>query len=173
MYHGDWLQDLSVCIIVLTEAIDPTFLEEHEASSFVLAVDWLETSEDNEKKVAYKRLDNGDVQILLISKIAKGSNRTSEKERINEEKYRELLDSSILHLKKRCYEFTYTQNDVPFSVKYDEFADGELCMLEVDALSEEERNSFSLRDFPSELIEVTGDVQYYGYRVAQKLKLPS
>lgn len=147
------------------EPIDPQFLNEHNATSFTLIVDWLETAEDNEKKLAYKKFDDATVQILLIAKVTNGDNRTSEKEKIPEEKYKELLGSSILHLEKKRYEFTYTQNDIPFSIKYDEFADGKLCLLEVDAANEEERSAFSPADFPSELDEVTGDMRYYGYRV--------
>jgi len=156
----------------VVEAIDAAFLEEHGVSSFTLTVDWLETGEDNEKKVAYKRFDNGDVQILLISKITIDGNRTSEKEKITEEKYRELVGASILHLEKKRYEFAYVQNDISFSVKYDEFTDGDLRILEVDASSEAERNSFNPNDFPSGLTEVTGDIHYYGYRVARTLKTP-
>ncbi len=152
-------------------AIDSQFLNEYNASSFTLIVDWLETGEDNEKKIAYKRFDNGDIQILLIAKITNDGNRISEKEKITEERYKELLISSVLHLEKKRYEFEYTQNNIPFSVKYDEFADGKLCMLEVDASSEEERNSFNPSDFPGELTEVTGDIKYYGYRVATLLQL--
>jgi hypothetical protein len=53
-------------------------------------------------------------------------------------------------------------------MKYDEFADDELRLLEVDAASEEERGAFSPSDFPSKLDEITGDMQYYGYRIARK-----
>lgn len=150
----------------IVEAIDSRFLEENSASSFNLIVDWLETSENNEKKVAYKKFDNGDVQILLIAKTTKNGHRTSEKEKISEEKYKEFLRSSILHLEKKRYEFDYMQNDVLFSVKYDEFSDGKLCILEVDASNEEERQSFNPAEFPARLKEVTGDMQYYGYRIA-------
>ncbi|HSW77545.1 MAG TPA: hypothetical protein VLG36_01985 [Candidatus Chromulinivoraceae bacterium] len=38
------------------EPISAQFLDEHSATSFTLTVDWLETSEANEKKVAYKNL---------------------------------------------------------------------------------------------------------------------
>lgn len=156
----------------LVEPIDPQFLTDNNASSFTLIVDWLKTGEDNEKKLAYKNFDNGDIQILLISKITKDGSRTSVKEKITEEKYAELKSSSVLHLEKKRYEFTYNQNSTPFSVKYDVFAEGELRMLEVDAPSETERDSFNPTDFPTKLAEVTGDMQYYGYRVAHKLKAP-
>lgn len=144
-------------------------MDQNGASSFTLIVDWLETGEDNEKKVVYKKFDNGDTQILLITKVTKDGNRTSEKEKITEEKYNEFLNSSVLHLEKKRYEFPYTQNNISFSTKYDEFAGGKLCMLEVDAANEEDRNAFSPSDFPTELTEVTGDMQYYGYRVATLL----
>jgi len=133
----------------LVKPLDTQFLNEHTPSSFTLTVDWLETSEDNETKVAYKKFDNGDVQILLISKVTKDGNRTAEKEKISEEKYKELVSSSILHLAKKRYEFTYTQNNIPLSVKYDVFENGKLCMLEVDAQNEQERDSFNPADFPT------------------------
>jgi hypothetical protein len=151
----------------LTETLDPAFLNKNGASSFTLTVDWLETSEDTEVKVAHKKFDDGKIQILLIAKTTKNGNRTSEKEKISEERYQQLKASSILHLEKKRYEFEYEQNGTLFSVKYDEFADSKLNMLEVDASSEEERNSFSPDDFPAELEEVTGNIQYYGYRVAE------
>jgi hypothetical protein len=150
----------------VVEAIDHDFLEENVVSSFALTVDWLETSEDNEKKVAYKKFDTGNIQILLIAKVTKDGRRTSEKEKITEEKYKELLSSSILHLEKKRHEFDYTQNTISFSIKFDEFAKGKLYILEVDAPSEEERNAFNPIDFPARLTEVTGDIRYYGYRVA-------
>lgn len=154
----------------IARAIDPQFLNEHKASSFTLITDWLETGEDNEKKVAYKGFDNGDIQILLISKVTKDGNRTSKKEQITEQTYKDLVATSVLHLKKKRHEFTYTQNAIPFSMKYDEFANGEFCMLEVDAPTEEKRDAFNPNDFPSELTEVTGDMRYYGYRVAHTLQ---
>lgn len=146
--------------------IDPEFLKENGATAFTLTVDWLEIDKDSETKVAHKKFDNGDIQILLISKITTGGNRTSEKEAITERKYKELLGSSILHLEKKRYEFEYIQNRISFSVKYDEFANSKLCIVEVDAPTEEERNAFNPNDFPSALSEVTGEVDYYGYKVA-------
>lgn len=89
----------------ITEALSPEFLEASGASSFTLTVDWLETGEDNEVKVAHKKFDNGDIQILLIAKITKDGNRTSEKEKISEEKYQQLKASSVLHLEKKRFEF--------------------------------------------------------------------
>lgn len=150
----------------VVDAIDPKFLEENGALSFTLIVDWLEKGEDNEKKIAHKQFDNGDIQILLITKVTRNGDRTSIKEKVAEEKYEELLSFSVLHLGKRRHEFDYTQNDISFSMKFDEFAGGKLHILEVDAPSEKERNSFSAMDFPAKLTEVTGDIRYYGYRVA-------
>lgn len=146
-------------------AIDRAILEENESSSFTLTVDWLETGEDNEKKVAYKKFDNDDIQILLISKLTEGGKRTSVKEKITEETYKELLSSSVLHLEKKRHEFEYAQNNTSFSIKFDEFAESRLCILEVDAQSEIERDSFNPNNFPAKLTEVTGDIRYYGYRI--------
>ncbi|HEY4516195.1 MAG TPA: hypothetical protein VJH67_03355 [Candidatus Paceibacterota bacterium] len=149
--------------------IGSEFLERNNVTSFGLTVDWLETDEESERKVVYKKFDNGEVQILLITKITKEGSRTSDKKKITEEEYRELVDSSVLHLKKKRYEFVFTQNDIPFSLKYDEFADGKLFMLEVDAKTDEERKSFDFHDFPYALSEVTGDNRYYGYKVVEML----
>jgi len=149
----------------ITEAIEPTFLEEHDAISFKMVVDWLETGEDNEKKIVYKKFDDGTVQILLISKVTEDGNRTSEKEKIPEEKYNELLVASKLHLEKRRTEFEFIQNDVPFSLKYDEFGDEKLRILEIDASDNENRDSFDFNNFPTKLFEITGDIRFYGYRM--------
>lgn len=150
----------------IVDAIDPEFLEMNNASSFTLSVDWLETGEDNEKKLAYKQFDNGNVQILLISKITTDGKRTSDKKAITEEEYKELRNQSTLHLEKTRHEFELIQNDTSFSLKYDVFADGDLYLLEVDAEDEETRDSFDPNDFSTTLTEVTGDIKYYGYRVA-------
>ena len=153
----------------IVEAIDPTLLEGSEVSSFTLTTDWLETGEDNEKKLAHKKFDNGDIQILLIAKVTKDGNRTSEKAKITDEEYKNLLESSVLHLEKKRHEFTYTQNGIPFFMKYDEFADSALRILEVDAGSDELRDSFDPGVFPTKLVEVTGDLKYHGYRVTTTL----
>ncbi len=155
----------------VTGTLDPAFLDKNGVSSFTLTVDWLETNEDIEIKVAHKKFDDGKVQILLIAKTTQNGNRVSEKEKISEERYQQIKASSVLHLEKKRYEFEYKQNDTPFSIKYDEFADGKLNMLEVDASSEDQRESFSPTDFLAELEEVTGDIRYYGYRVAELLTI--
>jgi len=145
--------------------LDPMLLNEHHAASFILTVDWLETEEANEKKVAYKQFTTGDVQILLIAKVTKKGNRTTTKEKISEEEYSELRTASVLHLEKKRYEFDYVQNDMAFSMKYDEFTDSRLRILEVDATNEATRDAFRPQNFPTKLNEVTGDIKYYGYRV--------
>jgi CYTH domain-containing protein len=142
------------------------FLKENNAISYDLITDWLELNEDTEKKLAYKKFDNGEVQILLISKVSKDGNRTSTKEKIDEEQYNALLESSILHIEKRRHEFEYVQNDITFSIKFDEFSQSDLLILEADAETEKDRNSFDAVNFSVGLTEVTGDVRYYGYRVA-------
>jgi hypothetical protein len=149
------------------KALDPEFLETNGVSSFTLTVDWLKTGEDNEVKVARKEFENGETQILLITKTTKGGNRTSEKEKITQERYQQLRASSVRQLEKKRYEFEYEQNGTRFSVKYDEFANGKLSMLEVDASNAVERSSFRPDDLPVKLEEVTGDIRYYGYRVTE------
>lgn len=147
--------------------IDPTFLDTHTVTAYMLTTDWLETGSDNERKLAYKEFDTGEVQILLIAKVMKNGSRISEKQKITKEEYEDLLASSVLHLEKKRYEFNYAQGNVEFAMKYDEFASSSLRMLEVDAATEEERESFNPNDFPAQLSEVTGELKYYGYRVAK------
>ena len=142
------------------------FLNNNDVVSYDLITDWLELGEDNEKKLAYKKFDNGDVQILLISKVTKDGNRTSTKEKIDEEQYDELIKSSILHVEKKRHEFEYIQDGITFSMKFDEFTQSDLLILEADANNERDRNSFDAANFSVNLTEVTGDIRYYGYRVA-------
>lgn len=149
----------------ITQPLAPDFLKEHSVTSFLLTTDWLETNEDTEKKLAYKEFETGEVAILLISKTTKDGKRISEKKKISEEEYRELLATAILHIEKRRSEFTFIQNGIELSVKYDEFVNSDLKILEVDAKSEIERNKFDPKDFPVRLKEVTGDFRYYGYKV--------
>lgn len=149
----------------LVGPIGPELLEGE--SSFLLATDWLVTGEDSETKVARKTYKDGTVKMFLISKTTKEGRRETVRQEITDEnKYLELLEKSKSHLEKMRYEFDYEQNGTVFDVKYDVFSNSDLRILEIDADSEEERNSFELGDFPSELSEVTGDMQYYGYRVA-------
>ncbi len=151
----------------IVDSLDPEFLKENNAISFVAVVDWLETNEENEKKLAYKKFENGDIQILLVSKITTNGNRVADRKKISEEEYEELLKSSVLRLEKKRYEFNIIQNNITFSLKYDEIEGGKLYMLEVDAANEKERSLFDPVDFPAKLSEVTGDMRYFGYRVVK------
>lgn len=150
----------------IVKSIDSRFLAENNATSYTLVTDWLTTDVDFEEKLAHKTFENGNIQILLISKQTTDGDRTSIKEKITTEKYTQLLGHSILRLQKERHEFIYNQNDTPFSIVYDEFTDSNLRIIEVDAANEQSRNMFSPDDFPSTLTEVTGNINYYGYRVA-------
>ena len=149
------------------DEIDAEFLTEHGAVSHQLVVDWLVTEEINEKKIVRKELENREVQYLLIEKKTLGGNRTTDKRKISEDEYKKLLESATVHLEKKRYEFSFTQDDASFSIKYDEFPPNNFCLLEVDAKSEADRNRFDYASFPYKLSEVTGDPQYQGYRAAQ------
>ena len=147
-----------------------TYLDDHDANSFVMTTDWLVVDEDSEEKVAYKKFKDGEVQILLIKKVMdKEGKRTSVKEKIAAESYEELKARSVLQVEKTRFEFTYAQNGINFLMKYDEFADSELRVLEVDAKNDYERGLFDKAKFPTSLTEVTGNLDYYGYRVASVL----
>lgn len=146
--------------------IDPEVINQFNPASFVMTTDWLTTDEDSETKLAHKVFDDGRLQILLISKHTENGKRTSRKEPITQEQYNTLLESSILQLQKKRYEFTYVQADISFDVKLDEFTGSSLSILEVDADNEGDRMAFDPTDFPAELNEVTGTLDFYGYRVA-------
>lgn len=150
----------------VVSTIDSEFLKSHNATGYLLITDWLEVGGDTEKKVARKVFANGDEQLLLISKITDNGSRTSKKEKISKVQYDELLALSVSHLEKMRYELAYTQNDKTFDVKYDEFTESNLRIVEVDASDDDSRESFVPGEFISGLREVTGDVQFYGYRVA-------
>ena len=152
------------------DGLSPAYLDDHDASSFVMTTDWLVVDEDSEEKVAYKKFKDGEVQIILIKKVMdKEGKRTSVKEKIAKESYEELKARSALQVEKTRFEFTYPQNGINFLMKYDEFADSELRVLEVDAKNDYERELFDKAKFPTALSEVTGNLDYYGYRVASVL----
>lgn len=151
------------------EGISSDFLQENGAKSFLLTTDWLEMGENSEKKLAYKKFENGDVQILLIQKFTdENGNRTvPPKESLSLEQYSQLLKQSICRVEKMRHEFDYLQDNTKFSMKYDEYVDSKLRILEVDAQDEYLRELFEPDEFSYELTNVTGQIEYYGYRVAQ------
>lgn len=151
------------------DGIGPEFLLDNGAKSFLLTTDWLEMGERSEKKLAHKEFENGDVQILLIQKFTdENGNRTvPPKESLSPEEYSQLLERSVRRVKKIRYEFDYSQGNTKFSTKYDEFVGGRLRVLEVDAENEAARESFEPAKFPYQLTNVTGKIEYYGYRVAE------
>lgn len=157
--------------------IDPDFLTTHGAISYLLTTDWLKVGGGNEVKVVSKKYENGEVELLLIEKIRKEDGRTSvpPKKKLTPEEYESLRESSVLHVEKVRYEFSYPQDDVAedegrFIVKYDAFVNSTLRILEVDAESDEKRMLFDKDVFPYSLTEVTGEMEYYGYRIAGVLE---
>ncbi len=153
----------------ITEPLDAQLFDDKQVTSYTLVVDWLETNKASEKKLAHKTFEDGTVQILLITKLTRGGNRKTVKEPLTEERYHQLAAGSLLHLEKTRHEFSYVQDGVTFSMKYDMFAGGTLHMLEVDAPGDDERVAFSPSQFPGGLGEVTGNLEYYGYRICAVL----
>ena len=105
----------------------------------MLVTDWLETGQDNGTKVERNEFSNGDMQLLLITKVTVDGQRTSRKEKITEEQYKSFLANSICHVEKMRYEFKHTRGDIDVDLKYDEFVNSTLRVLEVDASTETER----------------------------------
>lgn len=150
--------------------VDSKFLIENNAIKAVLIIDWLITEDDKEKKLVCKKFENGEIQFILVEKVILNGSRITKKTKLNQDDYNNSLSQSTVHLEKDRYEFNYEVNGVVFLLKYDEFKNGEFCMLEIDAKTEEERNGFSIQNLPFELEEVTGDIRYYGYRMSKMLK---
>lgn len=149
------------------ETIDPQFLTSHNALSYLLVTDWLETNEADETKVAYKKFDDGSVKILHIAKVTIDGNRTAEKRELTEVEYEKYRNFTKIHVEKRRYEFDYVQEDgSSFAVKYDEFIDSSLRVLEVGAKVSSNEASFKSEDFPYELKDVSNDDSFIGFRVA-------
>lgn len=153
----------------ITPVLDQQFLTDNSAVSYMLIVDYIETVEDSERKIVYRQYDSGVTKILSITKVTKDGSRTAEKKSITKAEYDKLLPSSVLHIEKKRNEFAITQNGVEYEAKYDEFSNSSLRMIEVDAASEELRAIFDPTVFHYDLREVTGDVRYYGYHVAEML----
>lgn len=154
----------------IVDEIDPTLLAGDAVTSFTLTTDWLETGGDDEKKIAHKAFPDGRRQTLLIAKVTVDGKRTADKKEIIPDEYAQLLRSSIVHVKKKRYEFTLEQDGRVFDVKYDEFAGpNSLRVLEVDASTGEIRDTFDPTAFPGKLTEVIDDRSYEGYRVASRL----
>ena len=153
------------------DGIDSGFLQQHDATSFRLTTDWLEMGESSEKKLARKEYKDGRVEMLLIQKFTQDGKRTvPPKQNLKPEEYEELLAKSARRrVEKTRYEFEYAQGETTFSMKYDEFIGSNLRVLEVDATSDELRESFDPTELPFELTDVTGQIKYYGYRVAEAI----
>lgn len=89
--------------------IDSDFLTAHNARSYLLTTDWLETGETSEKKLAHKKYANGDIkyadgyiEALLIQKTTDkyGDRTVLPKQKLSLEQYDQLLEQSVCHVKK-------------------------------------------------------------------------
>jgi len=155
---------------IVASPLTTEFLKANGAISYLLICDWINTGTNDEEKLVYKKFENNETQILLISKATLDGNRTSKKENITSERYMQLLEQSKINVKKIRNEFEYVQDDATYSIKYDEFEGDELRVLEVDAPTDDVRALFKPDNLPFALSEITGDISYYGYRVASHVK---
>lgn len=154
----------------IVHEVDRTLLEADEVVRCYFPTDWLETDEDSEKKIVRKTFDDGSIQMLLIAKTTEDGKRHSEKRKLSQEEYDTLKEHTVLSVEKTRYSFVFLQDGTQFQVNYDEFADSDLKILEVDAKPEELRALFRTELFPGTLEEVAAsDRSYEGYRVASHL----
>jgi len=155
----------------ITNNFDTDFLQQHNAILSSLEIDWIAADEYRESKVVYRKYSDGKRRYLLITKLTAGKNRTASKTEIDENRYHELVASSCLRLLKDRYEFHFVQDNIFFVSTFDVFDTGKLFILEVDGVNgnEEERLAFDPRRFPYDLLEVTGNIEYYGFRLVHTL----
>lgn len=158
----------------LIEPLSPEFLR--GASLVTLTTHFL----DDQKKIVHKvypkseKHPKGKIEIWSIRKVIdEDGNRTAERQQMPEKdyNYEELRRDSLFTYKKDRFQFNYpAKNGVRFSCSYDEFEDGKLCMLEVNAPSKEARNSFNPETFPIPLTEVSGVPGYTGSEIIDTLQ---
>ena len=154
---------------VVAGSLSPEYLRDMKATGFRLTVDWLEMSDDRETKLVYKEYDDGEVQLLRITKEANEEGRRARKTPVAMDHYLEAVADSQRRVLKRRHEFKHVQHKMIFNMKYDEFEGSDLRLIEVDAPTDEERRSFDHTDFVVGLEEVSDDPHYTGYRVAEVL----
>ena len=154
-------------------AIDHVFLEQHGADARDMTVDWTEVSANSETKVVRKIDDNGLMETWKITKVKVDGSRNKDVVAVDPDKYDDLVAETVYHLEKRRYEFHYEQNGIKYTLKYDVLEDGLFYLLEVDAEDPELRARFDkdlfARQEQYELIEVSGDEAYEGYRIVDTL----
>ncbi|MDB5176482.1 MAG: hypothetical protein JWN75_150 [Candidatus Saccharibacteria bacterium] len=155
---------------VVGSNIDLAFLEKYQAETHNMTVDWIEIGSGTETKIARKAYDNGTVEILKITKVKVDGSRIPQKDSVSPDDYPGEIADPLYHLDKRRYEFTYNQNEVDYSLKYDVIEGGRLYLLEVDAESAVKRDNFNPMEFEYPITEVSGKPEYEGYRIVDFLK---
>lgn len=152
----------------ITLPLDKRFLDEHGAIAYKMITHWDESS-DTDKKLVAKQYSDGTEKFREIEKVpdGQGGRKAYSRDITAADYYEKLakLDANTVPSEKLRCEFLYQQGAVTFEVKYDQFVDSELCILEVDAANPELRAVFRAEDFPSELREVSGDKRYEGKNV--------
>jgi hypothetical protein len=157
----------------VTVPFSSKFLERQNAIEFSLKTDWLFGESACEIKTVCRKQFNTPARYHLITKFSNGANRLSHKLELGKDTYCRLIKSSCARLEKERWEFTLLQNGVLFSLKYDKFDVGDCYVLEVDAANGEQhaRRAFRPDLFPYKLKEVSGDLKYYGIRMAETVGL--
>lgn len=98
--------------------------------------------------------------------MGEGGNRTAQKKPISDDDYKRYLEHATLHIEKRRFEFDFALAGITFALKYDEFTDSQLRVLEVGAKTPKDKGSFTPESFPYPLKEVSSDASFTGFRVA-------
>ena len=157
--------------IVRAGKLNQAFLDAHGAKIYTMVTDWIDIGDDTETKLVHKTYHNGSQEWRKITKRkdADGSRRT-DRDDIDPEAadFPDLTKVSLKHLVKQRSTFRFEQGGILYEINYDSIPEKGLIMLEVDAVSKssDDRTQFDPRELPLDLIEVSGDPRYEGWRVA-------
>ena len=156
----------------ILESLNPEDVADGAVTAYDMEVYFIEIEPGRETKIVRKIYADGSVKTLKITKVTVNDERTTDKVEIDDEEPESLAQRAVKHFEKRRHEFTYTQGGNTFNLKYDDYADVPLYMLEVGADDQMQIPTFVAQDFPATLTEVSDDKRYSGHRITEVL-LPS
>ena len=164
----------------IVDPIEPELIPVNNSFVHNMVIHWMSTEPRFEVKVVKKinARDDMDGAILRIMKTThEDGRRETTREPIPYGEFLEVCERfpDTPHLEKRRTEFFVVQNDKPYLIKYDEFSDSDLRMIEVEIdprakMTEDDLNGFDPAEFFDVRDEVTADPSYKGYRIVETLK---
>lgn len=149
----------------LVDEFDPALIPEG-ATSYVMTTVWTDMSEENDAKAVHKVYDDGAPDgYFFVEKVGPHGAREAKRRIISKAEYDQaIIGHEQSTARKRRTEFTLDG----LEMKFDEYLDGPLHIIEVDAATPEAREAFDPGVFPWKLHEIF-DESYDGYRVLKHL----